>query len=167
MARLYRIEQFVSKLLEAIITFFFFIILSLTITMVIMRYGFNSAIIGGNEAMEYLFIYTTALGAAIAIGNDGHIKISFLIDKLQPPSRKFINIINYLLISFINVVMVWYSFPWILSTGYFESPVMRIPNWAVQITVPIGCFLAILFCLNHIVLEFLDDKLSAAQKGKQ
>ncbi len=158
MDRLHRLEQFVSRLLEVIITFFFFIILSITITLVIMRYGFNAAIIGGNEAMNYLFIYTTALGAAISIGSSEHIKITFLVDKLKVRSQKFVNIINYLLIAFINGVMVWYSLPWIRSTGYFESPVLRIPNWMVQISVPVGCSLVILYCLNHILLEIFNAR---------
>ena len=162
MDRLYQLEQFVSRLLEVIITFFFFIILSITITLVIMRYGFNAAIIGGNEAMNYLFIYTTALGAAVSIGNAEHIKITVLIDRLKARSRRLVNIINYLLIGFINGVMVWYSLPWIRSTGYFESPVLRIPNWIVQISVPVGCGLVILYCLNHIILEFLSDRTSPA-----
>jgi TRAP-type C4-dicarboxylate transport system permease small subunit len=118
-----------------------------------MRYGFNAAIIGGNEAMNYLFIYTTALGAAVSIGNGEHIKITFLVDRLKARSRKLVNIMNYLFIGFINGVMIWYSLPWIRSTGYFESPVLRIPNWLVQISVPVGCSLVILYCLNHIILE--------------
>jgi TRAP-type C4-dicarboxylate transport system permease small subunit len=158
--RLYQLEQFLTRLLEVIITFFFFAILSITITLVIMRYGFNAAIIGGNEAMNYLFIYTTALGAAVSIGNNEHIKITFLVDKLKARSRKFFNIMNYLLIAFINGVMIWYSLPWIRSTGYFESPVLRIPNWIVQISIPIGCSLVILYCLNHIILEILNGRPS-------
>jgi TRAP-type C4-dicarboxylate transport system permease small subunit len=154
---LHQLEQVVSHVLEMIVTFFFFIILSITIILVIMRYGFNAAIIGGNETMNYLFIYTTALGAAVSIGNSEHIKITFLVDKLKSRSRKFVNIINYLFIAFINGVMVWYSLPWIRSTGYFESPVLRIPNWIVQISIPIGCILVILYCLNHMILEILYD----------
>ena len=165
MDRLYQLEKLVSRLLEFIITFFFFIILSITITLVLMRYGFNAAIIGGNEAMNYLFIYTTALGAAVSIGNAEHIKITFLIDRLKARPRKFVNIINYLLIAFINGVMVWYSLPWIRSTGDFESPVLRIPNWMVQISIPVGCSLVILYCLNHILLEIFYNKPSPA-RGK-
>jgi TRAP-type C4-dicarboxylate transport system permease small subunit len=160
--RLYQLKQFLTRLLEVIITFFFFIILSITITLVIMRYGFNAAIIGGNEAMNYLFIYTTALGAAVSISNGEHIKISFLVDKLKARSRKFVNIANYLLIGFINGVMIWYSVRWIHSTGYFESPVLRIPNWIVQISVPVGCSLVILYCLNHIILEIFNGRPSPA-----
>jgi TRAP-type C4-dicarboxylate transport system permease small subunit len=141
-----------------IITLFFFIILSITITLVIMRYGFNAAIIGGNEAMNYLFIYTTALGAAVSIGNGEHIKITYFVDKLKARSRKLSNIVNYLLVAFINGVMIWYSLPWVRSTGYFESPVLRIPNWIVQISVPMGCSLVVLYCLNHIILEIFKDR---------
>ena len=152
MARLLRIEKFLTRMLEVIITLFFFFILGITITLVIMRYGFNAAIIGGNEAMNYLFIYTTALGAAVSIGNDEHIKITFFVDKLKSGPRKIVDIVKYVLIAFINGVMIWYSLPWIQSTGYFESPVLRIPSWIVQISVPVGCGLVMLYCLNHILL---------------
>ena len=162
--KFYRIEQFVTRLLEVIITVIFFVILSITITLVVMRYGFNAAIIGGNEAINYLFIYTTALGVAVSIGKVEHIKISFFIDKLNQKHRRYINIFNYLLIGFINAVMIHYSLPWIRSAGYFESPVLRIPNWIVQISVPIGCSLVILYCLNHIILESLKGKLPETQR---
>jgi TRAP-type transport system small permease protein len=162
MNRLYQMEQFATRLLEAIVTFFFFVILSITIILVIMRYGFNSAIIGGNEAMNYLFIYTTALGAAVSIGNGEHIKITFLVDKLKARPRKIVNVVNYLFIGFINAVMIWYSLRWIYSTGYFESPVLRIPNWIVQISVPVGCSLVILYCLNHVFLEIFSGKALSA-----
>jgi TRAP-type C4-dicarboxylate transport system permease small subunit len=158
MAKLVQLERLVTRVLEVIVTSFFFIILSLTITLVIMRYGFNAAIIGGNEAMNYLFIYTTALGAAVSIGKGGHIRISYLVDKLNARKQKYVGIVNYVLIAFINGVMIWYSLPWIRSAGYFESPVLRIPNWMVQISVPIGCGLVILYCLNHVILQLFADK---------
>jgi len=160
--RLCRWERRLTQLLEVLVTFFFFIILMLTITLVILRYGFNAAIIGGNEAMNYLFIYTTALGAAVSISNREHIKITFFIDRLKARSRKLIDIIDYLLIGFINAVMLGYSMAWIRSTGYFESPVLRIPNWTVQVSVPIGCGLVVLYCLNHVLFEILDGRSGAA-----
>jgi TRAP-type transport system small permease protein len=164
--RLRRWERFVSRLLAVTITLFFFVILSLTITLVIMRYGFNAAIIGGNEAMNYLFIYTTALGAAVSIGSGEHIRITFIVDQIKGRYRKIVNIVNYLSVGFINAVMVWYSLPWIRSTGYFESPVLRIPNWIVQISVPIGCGLVLLYCLNHIIIELVSDKPSPPRETR-
>lgn len=154
MQRLIEWEKRFDRVLETLVTLMFFCILSLTILLVVMRYGFNSSIIGGNEAMEYLFIYTTALGAAVSVGKGDHIRISLLVDHLKGFPRRCINIVCYLLIAFINGVMIYFSLPWIRSAGYFESPVLRIPNWVVQVSVPIGCSLVILYCLNHVVLEW-------------
>jgi TRAP-type C4-dicarboxylate transport system permease small subunit len=160
---LIKIEQIADRILETVVTVLFFAILGLTIILVIMRYGFNAAIIGGNEAMEYMFIYTTAIGAAVSLGKGEHINISFFLDRWKGRLRKAINIVNYMLIAFINAVMIKYSFGWIQSAGGFESPVLRIPNWLVQISVPIGCGLAVLYCLNHVVIEILNYKSSAEE----
>jgi TRAP-type C4-dicarboxylate transport system permease small subunit len=150
-------EKRLDRVLETLVTLMFFSILMLTILLVIMRYGFNSSIIGGNEAMNYLFIYTTALGAAVSLGQGTHIKISFVVDHLPDRARRVVDMIGYGLIAFINAVMIYYSIPWIRSAGYFESPVLRIPNWIVQVSVPLGCSLVILYCLNHLVLTWVGE----------
>jgi TRAP-type C4-dicarboxylate transport system permease small subunit len=141
-----------TNVLEWLVTLSFFVILMLTIILVILRYGFNEAIIGGSELMEYLFIYTTAIGAAAALGRREHIKITWFIDKLSPVYRKITDILGFLLIILINAVMIFYSIPWIRSVGGFESPVLRLPNRLIQISIPIGCGLVILYCLYHILV---------------
>ena len=155
------IQQFKRILLimlHGIITVLFSIILILTILLVILRYGFNTAIIGGNEAMEYLFIYTTAIGAAVALGKREHIKITYFVDKLPLAMKSVVNVLDLILIGFINGVMIWYSIPWIKSVGSFESPVLRIPNRIVQASVPIGCSLVILCCLCLVVTDIFEKK---------
>jgi TRAP-type C4-dicarboxylate transport system permease small subunit len=151
MKRMTAAFEVLSKFLEAAITIFFFVILMLTIILVILRYVFNETIIGGNEAMEYLFIYTTAVGAAVALGRRAHIKITWFVDKLTHRVRRFVDVLGFLLIAFINAVMIYYSVPWIRTVGSFESPVLRLPNRTIQLIVPIGCSLVILYCLYHIL----------------
>jgi TRAP-type C4-dicarboxylate transport system permease small subunit len=153
-----RFKRILLIVLQGIITFFFTTILMLTILLVILRYGFNTAIIGGNEAMEYLFIYTTAIGAAVALGKREHIKITYFVDKLPLAVQGVVNVLDLILIGFINGVMIWYSIPWIKSVGSFESPVLRIPNRIVQASVPIGCGLVILCCLCLMVTDVFEKK---------
>lgn len=145
-----RAVKIATDTLEWLVTLFFFVILTLTIVLVILRYGFNEAIIGGNELVEYLFIYTTAVGAAAALGRRQHIKITWFIDKLSPVFRKVADALGFLLIALINAVMIYYSIPWIRTVGGFESPVLRLPNRLIQIIIPIGCGLVIFYCLYHI-----------------
>ena len=148
-----RFTQILLVILDCVITFFFSVIFTLTVLLVVLRYVFNTAIIGGNEAMEYLFIYTTAIGAAVALGRRNHIKITYFVDKLPGMARKVIDVFDLILIGFINGVMIWYGIPWIRSVGSFKSPVLRIPNMIVQASIPIGCSLVILCCLCLIVTE--------------
>jgi TRAP-type C4-dicarboxylate transport system permease small subunit len=153
-----RFKGILLIMLQGIITGLFSIILILTILLVILRYGFNTAIIGGNEAVEYLFIYTTAIGAAVALGKREHIKITYFVDKLPLAVKGVVNVLDLILIGFINAVMIWYSIPWIKSVGSFESPVLRIPNRIVQASVPIGCGLVILCCLCLLVIDIFEKK---------
>ena len=145
------IEDRLTTILESLVTLFFLFILCLTVLLVVLRYGFNSSIIWGSEAMNYLFIYTTALGAAVSVSAGTHIKISCVKDLTRGRWRKIVDFVGCLLVGTINVVMGWFSLPWIISAGSFESPVMRMPMWVVQITVPLGCALASLICLMHMI----------------
>ena len=154
-----------THVLEWLVTLCFFVILMLTIILVILRYGFNEAIIGGSELVEYLFIYTTAIGAAAALGRREHIKITWFIDKLAPVYRKIVDILGFLLIALINVVMIYYSIPWIRTVGSFESPVLRLPNRLIQISIPIGCGLVILYCLYHILIVIVGGNTGLEQEG--
>ena len=100
--------------------------------------------------MELLFIYTTAIGAAISIGKREHIKVTYFIDFLPEGIRRVVDSFTLLLIAAINGVFFSLSFSWISKVGSAASPVLRIPSWIAMISVPIGCGLAVLFCLYDI-----------------
>lgn len=146
-----KIEKPLTLALDVFVSVCFAVILSLTILQVLLRYGLNAAILGGNEAMEHLFIYTTAVGAAIAVRRGQHIRISYFVDLLPDLMGRLVTMVAYLLVAFLNLVMIVYSIPWIQKVGGNESPVMRIPEWTVQIIIPIGCGLVIIYCFYCIV----------------
>jgi TRAP-type C4-dicarboxylate transport system permease small subunit len=51
--------------------------------------------------------------------------------------------------------MIYYSINWIQMVGSNESPVMRIPEWTFQISIPIGCGLVVFYCLVNIALTIV------------
>jgi TRAP-type C4-dicarboxylate transport system permease small subunit len=152
MSWLSRIEYMLTRILDGIIVLCFMGIFILIITLVILRYGFNTTIIGGNELVVILFIYTSALGAAVIVGKREHIAITWFIDKLPATPRKAVDIINFLSIAFINAVMIFFSIHWIGTTGNYLTAVLRIPQIYAQIIVPVGCGVALLYCLYQILL---------------
>ena len=68
--------------LEVLVCLSFLSFFTMVILLVGLRYLFNSSITGANEIITILFVYTTAIGAAIAVGQRGHIAINILIEKL-------------------------------------------------------------------------------------
>jgi len=143
-------DAIIEKIIEVIewlITLFLLVIFSLTVILVVLRYLFNSSILGGSEVVTFLFIYTTALGAAVAIPHDRHIRISFFIDKLKGVFRVGVEVLVYLLVAFINGIMFVYSLEWISVVGRDISQTLGIPLGIVKVSVPIGCALAVLLAL--------------------
>lgn len=151
-------EKLLSRMLVGLIAFCLIGIVLLVIILVILRYGFNATIIGANELVVILFIYTSAIGAAVIIGNKEHIAITYFIDKLPPIARKIVDIINFLLIALLNGVIVWYAIRWINITGGYLTAVLRIQQVWAQIVVPIGCSIAILYCIFHIIIRIYPQK---------
>ncbi len=145
------VVEVVTRIIEWFVTLCFFVILVGTIVLVVLRYGFNTTIVGGNELIEYLFIYTTAFGAAAALARREHIKITWFVDKLPRGLKAAADSLGFLLVALINGVMIYYSVPWIRTVGGFESPVLRLHNRIIQISVPIGCALVIIYCLVHVL----------------
>lgn len=147
-----KILDALSIILDGVIASFFAAILLITILQVMLRYGFNSSVLGGNEAMEGLFIYTTAIGSAVAVRKRLHININYIVSLLPILIQRIVDVVVHLLIAFLNSAMIYYSVAWISKVGSNESPVMRIPEWTMQISIPVGCGLVIFYCLLNIIL---------------
>lgn len=153
-----RTENLLTLLLDGVIASFFAFIIIITIVQVILRYVFNASILGGNEAMEALFIYTTAVGAAVAVRRKQHININYFVQLLPALFQRLADITVHMLIAFLNGVMIYYSVNWISKVGSNESPVMRVPEWIFQLSIPIGCSLVIIYCLIIIALDIWDKQ---------
>lgn len=150
-----RFFEAIFDALEWLITAFLIIIFLLTILLVVLRYVFNSSIIGGNELTTFLFIYTTAIGAAVAIPRNRHIRIDFFIKHLGGRLRAAAEVFVYLCIGTINAVMMLYSLDWIEKVGSDLSQSLGIPLGFVKVSVPVGCFLALIFSLYAVVMVLL------------
>ena len=149
-----KVEAGLNKILNILITIVFFTIVVLTILLVILRYVFNTGITGGNELMEYLFVYTTAIGAAIAIGKNEHIRIGYFVERWGRVLQLITDLFTVVCIAVINIVFIFLSNSWISKVGGSESPVMRIPMKVVQFSVPAGCTLSVIYCLFNVYKIF-------------
>ena len=154
MKRVYKIEDLVTRSLEGIVAFIFLVMVVLILLLVVLRYVFASTIIGGNEATQFLFVYTTALGAAISVGKNSHIKISVIVEHLPVRFQWAAHNLNCVLVILLHAYLLYLRIKWISSVGYFESAVLQIPQGIVQVCIPISCGFIILYGLRQIASGF-------------
>ncbi len=164
--KILKIEKVLTTVLEYIIAAAFFVILSLTIILVFLRYFFGTSILGGggNELIEFLFIYTTALGAVISIGKREHIKIDFFLSKLRQPFRLIVDSFGQMCVAAINIYITILSFHWIRVAGSSPASVLRFPMWIVQVIIPTGCLFVTLFALFNII-KIINEGLVEMKEG--
>ena len=153
-----RVARGLARLLENLLGCLFLVITAATILLVILRYFFGTTIVGGQEFIAFCFIYTTAIGAAVLLAREDHIAIAVFVDLLSPRARRWLHRTNHLLVALLNGTLVVLSVPWIQSVGLFPSPVLRIPQGLVLISLPIGCGLVVLYALW---LTFSESRPSA------
>ncbi len=141
----------ITETIEAAISWLFLLIAALVILLVILRYFFGTTIIGGQEFISFCFIYTTAIGAAVALAKDEQITIRVLLDLWPGRLRRWVERAGHLLVAFLNGALVALSIPWIQSVGYFPSPVLRVPQGLVLVSLPIGCGLVCVYAIFRML----------------
>jgi len=62
---------------------------------VVLRYGFNSGITVSEEVSRWLFIWSTFLGALVALREHGHLGVDMVVNKLPPIGRKTCFVLGY------------------------------------------------------------------------
>ena len=142
-----RVEKMLGNVLEGLLASAFLAIFVLVVIQVVLRYLFNSSITGANEFIVILFVYTTSIGGAIAAGRGEHIALTFAVERLWPNLQRWVRCLQFLLVAFLNVVMVWFSMGWIETTGDYLMPSTGLARRVVQLAVPLGCGLAAVYCL--------------------
>ena len=85
-----------------------FIMLAVVVD-VVMRYSGMHPILGVNEIVEYSLLFITFLAAAWILKKEGHIRISIVLDWLNPRPRATINTLTSIVAVIIWAVIAWYS----------------------------------------------------------
>ena len=151
-----RFESLICRALEHLLTVTFMVIFVLVTLLVVLRYLFSTTIVGGNEVSVQLFIYTTALGAAVGVARGDHIIVDTFVNYLSARLRHWMNIVSLMLVGVLHFFLLKHSIGWVSVVGGNEHPVTHLPEGLIQIAVPIGCLLVVLFCVTRIIVKLAD-----------
>lgn len=144
-------ERHLTRALEGVLAAGMLGIFGIIVILVAMRYGFQTGLVGANELATVAFVYVSSLAAAVAVGKDEHIRVDLISGRLSHRGRKTLRIISLTLVGLLNLVVAAYSTSWIATTGYTPLPASQLPRYLAQASVPLGCFLAVVYCCTRIL----------------
>lgn len=120
----------------------------LVLVQVILRYVFNLSISWIEEAVRYIIVWMSFVGASMGLRNKSHIAVDLLLTLLPEKPARLVAIIGALLGCMFSIALIWYGLALVQHALAMEqlSSAMLVPMGWVYLVLPVsGLFLLIRF----------------------
>jgi C4-dicarboxylate transporter, DctQ subunit len=125
----------------------------IAIVAVLLRYLFGIFLFWSEEAIIYLIIYSTFLGAVITLRHNEHVNVDIFGAFLKARGKRALGVLAAA-ITVVYLVCIGF-FAWLLLFEPFSTstitPSLKLPLWVVEAAVPIGLTLMLLRALEILV----------------
>lgn len=125
--------------------------MTVVITLQIIFRVFFTALSWSEELSRYLLVWSSFIGAAVALKKGAHISISFLVDRLAPRQQKIVRVLASALMAIFFLVAIGYSALLIKLQVFQTSPAMGLKMRYVYTIMPISFTIMLI----HVLCEFL------------
>ncbi len=124
----------------------------LTIVSVILRYVFSAGIFWAQEAVIYLVIFSTFIGAVVTLRHNEHVNVDILPTFLGERGKWLFALLGAGITLLYCAIFGFYS--WLLITEpaarNTTTPALDLPLWVVELALPIGFTLMFLRALEIV-----------------
>ena len=162
-------RKYVDKITRGTLVFLMALLVINVVWQVFSRYVLNAPSTFTDELARFLLIWVSLLGVAYLSGQNAHISIDILLNKLRPRSQFRLQIAIYLLIiAFAFFVLVFGGGHLVYITFIYTqlTPTLQIPMGFVYLIGPICGLLVIFYKVSDIrrLLYYGYDKISTETK---
>lgn len=131
----------------------------LVFMLVIFRYLLHLPLDWGEELSRYLFIWSSMLGAAIALKRKSHFGMDFLVKTLPSNMRRYVAISVSLCVCALLVVVAVQGAKLTIINFSQVSPTILIPMAVPYAAIPISGFLMLISMISQVWEMFSDMKM--------
>lgn len=124
----------------------------IAITGVILRYVFNSVIFWGEEAVIFLIIFSTFMGAIVTLRHNEHVNVDILGFLLGERGKRWLAVLSAVIIVIYCGVIGFFAWVMITEPAAHNTitPALKLPLWVVELAVPIGLTLMFVRALEVV-----------------
>jgi TRAP-type C4-dicarboxylate transport system permease small subunit len=147
-------KKSLDRILGGFLVFLMVIIVMAVLWQVFSRYIMQSPSSVTEELARYLLIWISILGAAYAAGQQDHLAINLLEERLNKQNRKRLRIFIDVLIIFFCVTVLIIGGGNLVYVNYDlgqNSAALEIPLYVVYMVIPLSGLLIIVYKINEIL----------------
>lgn len=113
---------------------------ALAIVQVILRYVFDTIIFWSEEAIIYLVIFSTFVGAAITLRHNEHVNVNIVGFLLGERGKRYLATLGAFITVIYCAIIGAYGWLWLTEPGLRNTvtPALELPLWVVGLSLPIG-----------------------------
>lgn len=118
----------------------------IAITAVVLRTFFGHLLFWSEEAIIYLVIFSTFLGAVITLRHNEHVSVDVIAAFLQERGKRVMAFLSAVITLVYTGVIGWFAWQLILEprSSLTTTPALDLPLWVVTLPLPIGLTLMFL-----------------------
>lgn len=125
---------------------------------VIYRYLIGDSLSFSEELARYMFIWSVAMGSALALKTRSHIGVEILVERLPKslayPAKSVASIVNLLFFA----LLIWYGFDMVVETMDQESAALSLPMGYVYLSVPLSGIVLFICEIKNTLDDFFGSK---------
>lgn len=142
-------ERKIGKILENVCAINLVIIVIVVLLGVFTRYILHNALSWTEEMTRFLIVFLGLVGAALALGKNGHSSIDVFVDKCPVWLQMVFKVISSSTIAVFAAIMVIYGVKLAFSSGA-HAEILPIPMWIPLSSVPLSGVIMFYYSIRSI-----------------
>ena len=118
---------------------------------VLIRFVFKYPLPWTEEIARIAFVYCIFVGATIAVRENSHLQVDFLLVILPKRVARAAVFLGMLLVGVFLVFVTWQGVVLVLATGVQMSPVMQVPFKYIYLILPVSGAIMLLYLVANML----------------
>ncbi|KQX95096.1 ABC transporter permease [Variovorax sp. Root473] len=132
---------------------------------VVSRYVFHAPLVWSDELASILFLWLSMLGAVVALRRGEHMRMTALLQKVQPSTRAMLDAFAIAASIAFLVLIVWPSIDYAHEESFIVTPALEISNAWRAAAIPAGIGIMLVMALLRLFRVCTGKQIAVAVLG--
>jgi len=155
----------IIKVVEAICILLLASLTIVTFAQAFNRYVLNGSFFWAEEFAIMAMIYITFLGSVLAVRYGKHTRIDFLLLSIKPRIRKYVEALDYIIMSVFLVILAKNALPIIDVTKSQLTLGMKVPRATYYYAILISSILMVIYLIVLAICKLVNHDIDGGSKA--